>query len=74
MSTVFEDFDAATELLCDDDGCSKVCDPLDADFPIKDYLVPTLIELVVKELVGAAYRPKDENNNAADDLARVQIR
>lgn len=73
MSTVFEDFDEAAGLLCDDDGCSQVCDPLDADFPIKDYMVPPLLELVVKELTGAAYRPKDENNNAADDLSKVRV-
>jgi hypothetical protein len=30
-----------------------------------------LIELVVKELVGAAWRPRDNENNAADDLASL---
>jgi hypothetical protein len=28
-----------------------------------------MIELIVKELLGVNYRPKDSANNAADDLA-----
>lgn len=71
LSAVFEDFDEATDLLCDGDGESEACDVLDAVFPIRDYLVPTLVELVVKELTGAVYKPQDENNNASDDLNKV---
>ena len=71
ISAVFEDFDEAADLLCDNDGTPAVCDVLDSEFPIREYLVPTLIELVVKELVGAAWRPKDSENNAADDLASL---
>ena len=71
MSAVFEDFDDATDYLCDGEGEDAVCDVLDAVFPIRDYLVPTLIELVVKELVGTEYKPVDSTNNAADDLAKV---
>lgn len=74
MSAVFEDFDDAADLLCDDAGDSAVCDVLDEVFPIRDYLVPTLVELVVKELVGAAYKPVDERNNASDDLSKVQTK
>lgn len=69
MSAVFEDVDEASGLLCDSDGESTSCDVLDMEFPIRDYLVPTLIELVVKELIGAAYRPKDSTNSASDDLS-----
>ena len=71
MSAVFEDFDAAADLLCDDNGESTSCDPLDAEFPIREYLVPMLIELVVKELSGSKYQPVDERNNASDDLPKV---
>lgn len=71
MSAIFEDFDEATDYLCDNDGESEVCDVLDATFPMRDYLVPSLIELVVKELVGAEYKPVDEHNSASDDLAKV---
>lgn len=69
MSAVFEDFDEASKYLCDDTGEDISCDPLEATFPIREYLVPSLIELVVKELVGASYRPRDDQNNAADDLS-----
>ena len=69
MSAIFEDFDAATDLLCDDNGDSTPCDYLEAEFPIREYLVPSLIELVVRELTGAAYKPADSANNANDDLS-----
>jgi hypothetical protein len=72
MSAVFEDFDSATDLLCDDNGDDASCDVLDADFPVREYLVPPLIELVVKELVGANYRPIDVENNAVDDLSGLK--
>ena len=71
MAAVFEDFDDASEYLCDNDGESMACDVLDEVFPIRDYLVPTLMELVVKELTGAIYKPSDEKNNASDDLNKV---
>lgn len=71
ISAVFEDFDEASKYLCDDEGNTdnSACNPLEGDFPIREYLVPSLIELVVKELVGAAWRPKDVPNDAADNLA-----
>jgi len=69
MNAIFEDFDEAASLLCDSDGNDESCDPLDAEFPIRDYLVPTLIEMTVKELTAANYKPMDKSNNADDDLA-----
>lgn len=71
MSAVFEDFDEVSDYLCDDEGNSSACDVLDEIFPIREYLVPSLIELVVKELVGAEYKPIDEKNSASDDLSKV---
>lgn len=71
MSAVFEDFDSASELLCNESGESTACDVLDAEFPIREYLVPALIELVVKEVTATAYSPTDTKNNAADDLAYI---
>ena len=71
MSAIFEDVDEAAGLLCDSDGSSKSCDVLDAEFPIREYLVPPLIELVVKELTGAKYQPQDKENNANDDLPQM---
>jgi hypothetical protein len=72
ISAVFEDFDEATDLLCDPDGTSTPCDTLDAEFPIREYLVPPLIELVVKELSGQKYAPVDEHNNASDDISKIR--
>lgn len=68
MNAVFEDIDDVASLLCDEGGQTSSCDVLDMEFPIRDYLVPTLIELVVKELSGSKYQPQDTRNNSKDDL------
>ena len=68
MSAIFEDFDAAADLLCDQEGNNTSCDPYDMEFPIRDYLVPTLIELVVKALVNSIAIKPDEQNNAKDNV------
>lgn len=67
-SGIFEDGAKAAALSCDGDG-NSACDPLDAKFPLEEALIPNLIAAIVKDLLGAAYRPKDENNNANDDLS-----
>lgn len=76
MTATFEDFDSEKlkDLLCDDAGGSQECDPMEMEFPIREYLVPTLIELVVKELTGAIYKPVDEKNNASDDLSHTMTK
>lgn len=74
MSAVFEDFDDISCYLCDEDGNSKACDVFDEVFPIREYLVPTLMELVVKELTTAKYQPVDEHNNASDDMSKVSTK
>ena len=66
---IFQDSMQASDLQCPDNNGETVCDPIDRTFPIEDALVPPLIELVVKELAGSAYKPDDEANNAKDDLA-----
>jgi hypothetical protein len=73
VSAVFEDFDEAAEYLCDDSGNTEgvACDVLEAEFPIREYLVPTLIELVVKELTGGKYQVADIRNNAKDDTPQA---
>ncbi len=71
MSAIFEDFDDAANLLCDDNGEDTSCDVLDETFPIRDYLVPPLIELVVKAINGSEYKLEDWKNNATDDLPKV---
>lgn len=49
------------------------CDVLNSVFPLEDALIPPLIELVVKELLGANYRPADSINNANDDLEGLAV-
>ena len=71
MSAVFEDFENAKDLLCDDSGEATPCDILDMDFPIREHLVPPMIELVVKELTGSVYKVSDEKNNSSDDLPKI---
>lgn len=63
LSAVFEDAIEAIKAI------NGNIDLLEADFPIEDSLTSILIQSVVKELLGAAYRPKDQQNNANDDLA-----
>ena len=74
MSAVFEDFDEMSSYLCNDDGDSMAGDVMDEVFPIREYLVPTLMELVVKELTTAKYQPVDEHNNASDDMSKVSTK
>lgn len=71
ITGIFEDPQAASELQCSDENGNIVCDVLDRTFPIEDALIPPMIELVVKELLGAEYRPADETNDAKDNLSDV---
>lgn len=71
MTGIFEDPQAASELQCPNENDDTVCDVLDREFPIEDALISPMIELVVKELLGAEYRPKDESNDANDALANL---
>lgn len=75
VNGVFEDFQKASDYACDSQTGEEcpVLDLLDREFPIEDALVPPMIELVVKELVPAVYKPQDGNNNAQDDLAKVGL-
>ena len=68
ITTVFKDAITAITL-------SKNYDPtidiLDYAFPIDNKLIPKLINLCLRELLGVAYRPKDPKNNASDDLSTI---
>lgn len=70
----FEDFEDSFKLSCNTEGEPIVCDILDIEFPLEAALVPPLIELILKELLGATYRPKDSSNNDKDDLSDVQTK
>lgn len=70
MTGIFEDTDKAAELECPSEE-GKVCDIMDKKFPLEEGLVASVIELTVKYLNGAAYKPTDSTNNAADDLSDI---
>lgn len=72
LTGVFGDAEKASELECQEGGIE--CDILDREFPLEGSLVPPLIELVVKELLGAEYRPGDKTNDSKDNLAEVTIK
>lgn len=71
LTGIFEDPDKAAELMCDRDENGNTCDPMEGTFPMEEALIPTLLELVVKTLSGAVYKPIDSTNNASDDLAQM---
>lgn len=73
FTAVFQDPTVAFELRCNEED-QTICDILDAEFPIEDALIAPLVELTVKELLGAEYRPDDNKNNSKDDLAEVSIK
>lgn len=66
MAGIFEDPNIASQLQCDKNDSS--CSILDTTFPIEEALITPMVELIVKELLGAEYIKKDEKNNAKDDL------
>lgn len=63
---VFEDWQKAYELQC-----NKQCDIIESEFPLEFSLIPDLITLVVKDVLGVAWRPADTINNAMDDLHSI---
>lgn len=72
ITGIFQDAKAVAEMQLDCPNSS--CSILEKDFPIEDALVPPLIELVVKELLGATYRPEDSENNAHDNLEGLAVK
>ena len=70
MTCIFEDADKVSELVCTDEGESVECDILDREFPLEEALIPTLVELIVKELAPSITSQEDTENNAKDDLAQ----
>lgn len=68
-------FQGAKEVAELQSNCpDKPCNILNATFPIEDALIPPLIELVVKELAGAEYRPSDDKNDADDNLEGLAVK
>lgn len=71
VTGIFEDSTEVTELQCPDEEGNTTCDIMDMTFPIEAPLIPTLIELIVKELGGQKYQSSDDINNSSDDLSNL---
>lgn len=69
LTGVFEDPEKVANLECNTNDSN--CDILDKEFPLEEGLVPTVIDMVVKVLSGAIYKPSDNTNNASDDLSDI---
>lgn len=67
INAIFENPEDVLYLQCN----SEVCDILDLEFPLEEALIPMVVQSVMKELLGAAWRPADTENNAADDLSKI---
>ena len=67
IKALFENAEETFGLLCDENG--RICELLDAEFPLEASLIPPLIELVVKELRSSEFMPEDKGNNADDDMS-----
>lgn len=63
---VFEDIIKVSELNATGDILDEIC-------PIEAELVAGVQELVVKDALGIAYRPKDTINNGSDDLSTLGV-
>ena len=73
MTGIFDDVEKASELQCSDNNESN-CNILDREFPLESALVPTIIELIVKELSNTIYQPQDEENDANDNLSEIKTK
>lgn len=69
LTGIFEDPEKAAEFECNKNEDS--CDILDMPFHLEEALIPQVVQLVVKELGAAIYKPEDPVNNASDDLANI---
>ena len=73
MTGIFDDVEKASELQCSDNNENN-CDILDREFPLESSLVPTIVELIVKELSNTIYQPQDEENDANDNLSEIKTK
>lgn len=69
LTGIFEDPEKAAQFECDKSEGS--CDILDMPFHLEEALIPQVVQLVVKELSGSIYKPKDDENNSSDDLSEL---
>ena len=55
-----------SEYSCDDIPEGECKDPLDTPVHIEEYLIPPLVEMIIRDLTPQIYRPEDKMNVAAD--------
>ena len=77
LTGIFEDPDVAYKMSeCNDGVCASEktgnnCEPWDNKFPMEEALTVQLLALVVKELIGASWRPRDMKNDGMDSLSNI---
>lgn len=64
LTAIFEEASKAAELTCENED---ICDPMDAEFPLEEALIPDLINLIVTTITRTVSTPEDVINNANDD-------
>jgi hypothetical protein len=69
ITGIFENPEKIAEFSCN--STTEECDFLDREYPLEEGLIPTVLELVVKELHASRFAPEDKQNNANDDLSEV---
>lgn len=69
VTALFNDIEKAAEMECDECCNTEICDIEDREFPLDACYVPLLMKYVTQEITAAAWQPKDDRNNANDDLS-----
>jgi hypothetical protein len=69
LNGIFLESAEAAKMEEDCEGCYDECNLLDKHFPLDDSYLPTLMQVVTREIIGAAWNPQDDSNNATDDLS-----
>lgn len=69
LTALFDDIEKAAEQQCDECCDTTICDIEDRQFPMDNSLLPALMQAVTKEITAAAWQPRDDSNDASDDLA-----
>lgn len=73
LTGVFADPEEAAKLSHEACMNGGICNMMEQKFPLEAALVPSLVELVVQELIGSRYAPEDKENNAKDDLGDIAV-
>jgi len=40
-------------------------------YPLEESLIPPVVDFIMKELLGANYRPQDKDNDSKESLSEV---